>query len=91
MRDSNRAPLCPYCGQAMQSGYIYAPRSSASYWLGEEWALPQGILSKRSVERAGGFIIGNVTPIGFISKDKPKSHYCKSCNLLITFLCGPAK
>lgn len=90
MGNSDRTPSCPYCGQAMQCGYIYAPRSNASYWLAEEWALPPGILSKSSIEKAGGFVIGKATPIGFISKDKPKSHYCRSCNLLITFNCDPS-
>lgn len=75
---------CPFCGGDMRRGYIYAPRSSAVYWLSEGITLLRGIVSTKNIEESGGFVLGTSTKIGFIAKKRSSSYHCKSCKILIT-------
>ena len=75
---------CPFCGSDMISGYLYAPRSSAVYWLPEGITLLRGIVSSNNVEESGGVVLGSATRIGFFARKRAKSYYCKLCKILIT-------
>jgi hypothetical protein len=68
----------------MIGGNLFSPSSRGIYWLPLNADLTSLTVSERKVEENGGVILGSVKRIGFISENRPITHYCKSCNILIT-------
>ena len=79
---------CPYCTKEMEPGTIQAPNSHANYWLPD--SVTSGeigmFLSRKSVEKCGGVILGQVRKVGFLSSERSASYYCKNCRILLTTL-----
>lgn len=79
---------CPYCNKEMAPGTIQAPDSHANYWLPDNTKSSDiGILlSRKSVEKCGRVVLGEVRKVGFLSSKRPASYYCKNCRILLTTL-----
>jgi hypothetical protein len=72
---------CPFRTAQMECVRIYRDASRAVYWLPEGADNHKmGVLSNQRIERNGGFVIGEATKIGFFSKKKPDSYFCRNCN-----------
>ena len=79
---------CPYCNKEMAPGTIQAPDSHANYWLPDNTKSSDiGILlSRKSVEKCGGVVLGELRKVGFLSSKRPANYYCKYCRILLTTL-----
>lgn len=71
--------VCPYCHSPMEEGSIMSLSGGAIYWLPITSSLP-AFLSKRTVEQAGGNLLGDVTKIGFFAIHPPKAYFCIKCH-----------
>ena len=79
---------CPYCNKEMAPGTIQAPDSHANYWLPDNTKSSDSgiLLSRKSVEKCGGVVLGELRKVGFLSSKRPASYYCKNCRILLTTL-----
>ena len=77
---------CPYCGNPLESGRICSIESRAPYWLPGESLLKKAFVSQKAVEEVRGKVIGTAARLGFFQKQYAETAFCKSCNVLITFL-----
>lgn len=78
--------ICPYCGTTIKPGRIFAKESSVPYWLPDGAQLEKILLSGKAITEANGLAIGKASKIGFIQKECVLTSYCKTCNVLITFM-----
>ena len=76
---------CPYCGKAMRRGQLFAPRSSAVYWLPEEAKLKGWVVSTKSVQESGGEVLGEASPYGFLAKSRLVTYHCEECRCFLSF------
>ena len=86
---------CPYCNKEMAPGTIQAPDSHANYWLPDNTKSSDiGILlSRKSVEKYGGVVLGEVRKVGFcLPKGQPvatvniAAYYLQLCNVHVVIL-----
>lgn len=75
---------CPYCNAELLCGHLNAMQSSSIYWLPQGINYPHFLLNKKSIEEAGGAVLGKNSRVGFLATDKPKTYLCKKCEILIT-------
>lgn len=75
---------CPYCNREMILGNLYAPAGRAIFWLPFDTELDGWILTHKWIEEKKGFVLGDASNIGFLSKSKPESYYCPDCEIVIT-------
>ena len=75
---------CPYCGEEMKLGRIYGEGEHALFWLPEDTAYTQWLLTQKRIEQCGGIMLDTVTRVGFFAMDKPESHWCDPCRVFIT-------
>lgn len=79
---------CPCCGQHMIPGRLYGPSGKGIYWLPDS-TRPSEIqggfcLRPNHIEAAGGLVLDEVSPAGFLAKDRPRSFCCKACGIFLT-------
>ena len=83
--DKEQMERCPYCGEEMTIGHIHSDGGRAAWWLPDR-AEPGTLVTERSIEKRGGFLLGKATKVGLFATDLPESLYCAKCGILITKL-----
>lgn len=87
-KTDNSAIRCPCCGQPMVPGRLYGPSGQGVYWLPDSTE-PSGIkgswcLQTKHIEAAGGIVLDEVSPAGFLATNRPCSFYCNACGIFLT-------
>lgn len=77
---------CPYCGNPLKEGRICSIESRAPYWLPGNSDLARMFVSTKAVKEVQGKVIGKASVLGFFQKENVTTSYCKTCNVLITFM-----
>lgn len=75
---------CPYCNQEMMLGNLYAPSDNAVYWLPFGTERDGWVLTQKWVANKKGFVLDDVSKIGFIVKKRAESYYCPDCRIVIS-------
>lgn len=84
---------CPYCNQDMMRGKLYSPAERGIYWLPDGVDLSEikgWCLQEKRIHAAGGMVLDNLLPAGFIVRDRPDSFYCKTCHIFLTKCINPS-
>lgn len=71
----------------MVRGKLYSPADKGLYWLPDSTGRSElkGLwLQEKSIQAAGGVVLDELLPVGFIAKGKPDSFYCKTCHIFLT-------
>lgn len=88
LKENSSAIPCPCCGQPLLPGRLYSPAGQGVYWLPdstEPSEIPAGLyLHRKNIEASGGIVLDEVSPVGFLAKDRPQSLYCRACRLFLT-------
>ena len=85
MDEEETVGRCPYCGGEMTAGRIHSDGGRAAWWLPDR-AEAGTFVTEKSIEKRGGFLLGEATKIGLFATDLPESLYCAKCGILITKL-----
>ncbi len=77
---------CPYCGEYMVTGRIYAGGSRLAFWLSDGAIFTKWFVTRRNIEECSGIMLGESTKFGELAKERSKTYRCAKCNVLITFV-----
>lgn len=70
---------CPFCGEELVLGNVFARGGAGMYWLPEEERM-RFLVSNKSVEQHGGVVLVGVDHIGTVSHT---AYACPACKRII--------
>lgn len=70
---------CPYCGEEMERGDVFAPKGVEMLWLPKEKKLPL-IITKKNIAKKGGYTLSGLS---YLADAQTTAYACKTCKKIV--------